>query len=294
MQAEEELSEEDQQLKENLEMMVERAKDPVAEVQKMAITSIATEIKTSTSSMTSVPKPLKFLRPHYDGLKATLGSLPAGSPNAADLADVISVLAMTSSPEGSRETLRYKLQAGGDDVSRWGHEYIRRLAAEIGEEHEERLAAEPPAGVDDLMALVARIVPWDMAHNAEPEAVDLCLEVGRLDLLGPAVDEGNCARTCLYLLACAAYLPEPEDDAALRAAFRAYEGVGRHADALRVALQAGDRELAAAALAGATDPVDKKQLAHMMAGARWWVDLEGGPAAVEDEALREELAGIMG
>lgn len=28
------------------------------------------EIRTSTSSMTSVPKPLKFLRPHYGNLKA--------------------------------------------------------------------------------------------------------------------------------------------------------------------------------------------------------------------------------
>lgn len=28
------------------------------------------EIRTSTSSMTSVPKPLKFLRPHYGTLKA--------------------------------------------------------------------------------------------------------------------------------------------------------------------------------------------------------------------------------
>ncbi len=28
------------------------------------------EIRTATSSMTSVPKPLKFLRPHYGALKS--------------------------------------------------------------------------------------------------------------------------------------------------------------------------------------------------------------------------------
>ena len=35
-----------------------------------ALESLRTLIKASTTSMTSVPKPLKFLRPHYDTLKA--------------------------------------------------------------------------------------------------------------------------------------------------------------------------------------------------------------------------------
>jgi hypothetical protein len=42
----------------------------------------------------------------------------------------VSVLAMTSSPEGSRDTLKYKLQGVPGDVSKWGHEYIRHLAGE--------------------------------------------------------------------------------------------------------------------------------------------------------------------
>ena len=32
--------------------------------------------------------------------------------------------------------------------------------------------------MDELLALVAQIVPYHMTHNAEPEAVDLLLEVG--------------------------------------------------------------------------------------------------------------------
>lgn len=35
---------------------------------------------------------------------------------------------MTSSDEGSRETLKYKLWGAKGDVSKWGHEYIRHLA----------------------------------------------------------------------------------------------------------------------------------------------------------------------
>lgn len=34
------------------------------------------EIRTATSSMTSVPKPLKFLRPHYGTLQAQYEKMP--------------------------------------------------------------------------------------------------------------------------------------------------------------------------------------------------------------------------
>ena len=41
-----------------------------ASLYKPALESMQTSIKAATTSMTSVPKPLKFLRPHYDTLKA--------------------------------------------------------------------------------------------------------------------------------------------------------------------------------------------------------------------------------
>ena len=51
----------------------------------------------------------------------------------------------------------------------------------------------------DLMGLVDEIIPFHMKHNAEPEAVDLLIEVERLDILAGHVTEANHARTCLYL-----------------------------------------------------------------------------------------------
>ena len=39
------------------------------ELHKPALEALRTQIRSSTSSMTSVPKPLKFLRPHYGTLK---------------------------------------------------------------------------------------------------------------------------------------------------------------------------------------------------------------------------------
>jgi 26S proteasome regulatory subunit N1 len=75
---EEELSEEDQKLKDELDMLVERLLEPDASLYKPALQNIKTFIKTSTSSMTAVPKPLKFLRPHYESLEKAYESWPEG------------------------------------------------------------------------------------------------------------------------------------------------------------------------------------------------------------------------
>jgi 26S proteasome regulatory subunit N1 len=63
--------------------------------------------------MTSVPKPLKFLSPHVDALKARCEALPAGSESRALLADVVSVLCTTvGAKEGVRDALKFRLQVG--------------------------------------------------------------------------------------------------------------------------------------------------------------------------------------
>jgi 26S proteasome regulatory subunit N1 len=65
----EEMSPEDKLLLEGLELAVTRTKDTDPGIVSTALEHLATEIKNATASMTSVPKPLKFLRPHYDHLK---------------------------------------------------------------------------------------------------------------------------------------------------------------------------------------------------------------------------------
>lgn len=46
------------------------SQEPDTSLYSPALDAIKNFIKTSTSSMTAVPKPLKFLRPHYDDLTA--------------------------------------------------------------------------------------------------------------------------------------------------------------------------------------------------------------------------------
>lgn len=64
-------SEEDRKLKEDLETAVNTVCDASEKdgVKLMALEVLRREIRTATSSMTSVPKPLKFLRPSYEPLK---------------------------------------------------------------------------------------------------------------------------------------------------------------------------------------------------------------------------------
>lgn len=53
-------------------------KETDSSLYKPALDQIKEFIKTSTSSMTAVPKPLKFLRPHYESLEKQYASWPEG------------------------------------------------------------------------------------------------------------------------------------------------------------------------------------------------------------------------
>lgn len=59
-------------------MLVERILESDTSLYKPALDQIKDFIKTSTSSMTAVPKPLKFLRPHYENLEKAYASWPEG------------------------------------------------------------------------------------------------------------------------------------------------------------------------------------------------------------------------
>lgn len=287
-----ELSEEDQQLKTNMELMVERTGDANEGVQKLALNSIISEIRSSTATMTSVPKPLKFLSPHIDALKTRCEQLPTGSENQQLLADIVSVLCTTvGAKEGVRDALKFRLLGSKGTLDLWGHEYMRHLAGEIADEY--RARHEQEQGVDDLMDLVKQIVPHHMTHNAEPEAVDLLLEVERLDLLPSYVDDKNYSRTCMYLVSCCHYLPEPDDTTVLEVAHNIYSKMGKHHDAMRVALHLNKRDVVESTFAACTDLLQKKQLCYLLARHGYRLDLEEGPAAVEDEGEREQLREVI-
>ena len=68
---------------------------PDTELYHPALDKIKEFIKTATSSMTAVPKPLKFLRPHYESLEKAYDSWPAGENKVRCCAIVPYVHALT-------------------------------------------------------------------------------------------------------------------------------------------------------------------------------------------------------
>jgi len=242
------LSEEDKELKERLETCVTTLinKDNEAAVtvpiRLKALDVIVTELRTATSSMTSVPKPLKFLRPHFTVLTDLYNQIKKTDDSAMDndslelrarLADVLAVLAMTMGKPEERESLKFKLAGGKDydaleargakskhqedNLGSWGHEFVRSLAGEIGQEYSARVldGADPESDEPfaDLLQMVDIIVPFHVTHNAEAEAVDLLIEVQRLKnlLKLDSIDENNYQRICLYLIKTADYMSDPDD-----------------------------------------------------------------------------------
>ncbi|GMP67371.1 hypothetical protein CsSME_00027381 [Camellia sinensis var. sinensis] len=280
----EDLSEEDLALKEQLELYVERVQDSDVGLQKVALESMRQEIRTSTSSMTSVPKPLKFLRPHYGTLKAYYETM-ADSELQKFLADILSVLAMTMSAEGERESLKYRLLGSEGDIGSWGHEYVRNLAGEIAQEYTKRQSKE--ALIDDLMELVQQIVAFHMKHNAEYEAVDLLMEVEDLDLLVEHVDKTNYKRTCLYLTSAARYLPGPDDMLVLDIAYMIYLKFEEYPSALQIALFLDNMQV----FTSCDDLLRKKQFCYILAQHGITFELDEEMAADEDE--REALQEII-
>ncbi|KAF0925139.1 hypothetical protein E2562_015415 [Oryza meyeriana var. granulata] len=282
------LSEEDLALKEQLELYVVRAQDADPGVQKLALESMRQEIRSATSSMTSVPKPLKFLRPHYGTLKSYFETMP-DSDLKRYMADILSVLALTMSAEGERESLKYRLLGSEGDIGSWGHEYVRNLAGEIAQEFQKRQDDDMP--IDALMELVQQIVSFHMKHNAEPEAVDLLMEVEDLDLLVEHVDSTNYKRTCLYLTSSSKYLPAPDDMLALDIAYTIYMKFEDLASALRIALLLDKSMQYVKQVYTATDdPQLKKQFSFIIARHGLAMEIDDEIAADDnDKEILQEI-----
>jgi len=151
---------------------------------------------------------------------------------------------MTYSDTQPRGTLRYRLLSASlvpassplSEPGSWGHEYVRHLAAELGEEYSSRVedegdtpeeAAEKEekekvadgekedgeekkektvvkviidASNEELQALGMQCAVFLLGHNAEPDAVDLLEELEIVDRIAELVDENTYARVCAYMI----------------------------------------------------------------------------------------------
>jgi 26S proteasome regulatory subunit N1 len=131
-----------------------------------------------------------------------------------------------------KSTSSTRTDVDDDPFGVWGHEFVRTLSGEIGNEYNDRVIQQnknPESDDDfkDLLYMISYIIPFHIKHNAEAEAIDLLMEMQRLKLLltlssravvgGETkdevliVDENNYERICLYLIKAADYMSDPDD-----------------------------------------------------------------------------------
>lgn len=97
--------------------------DPV--IQLNSYNMIRDEITKSTTSMTSIPKPLKFMIPHYIAIKDFYNKLPIGNFKL-QVADLLAILTIVS-PNATESSLFYIMAGTKNDITSWGQEFIKYL-----------------------------------------------------------------------------------------------------------------------------------------------------------------------
>lgn len=202
------------------------------------------------------------------------------------LADVLSVLGMTQGDEEKLETLNYRLLAPSVDLVSWGHEYVRHLALEIGQDYQRRMTDEEDP--QDLIDLARSLVPYFLSHNAEADAVDILSELERIQEITQYLNENTYPRVCLYMLSMVNLLTFPEDQQFLRTAHDIYKQYNKLPQAMVLAIRLNDIELIHEDFDSSSDVALKKQMALLIARQQIWLD--GTPEGEDDQELIECLS----
>lgn len=256
-----------------------------------AFEMIKKEITSATSSMTSIPRPLKFLRAHYKEIKDFRNNMQAtAEPDITykqRLSELLSVL-FTVIAEGDLDTdetmLKYVLDGTRRDITSWGAEYVRSLCADIGNEYTKRLDEEKD--LEDLYALVKVIVPFLIKSHCENDAIDLLIEVDKINEIMDFVTEANYKKICLYLLSMTNFSADTEEyREMLELTYNIYFNKFKlYEHALRVAMKMDNQLYIKQTFNQCADVNKKKQLAFILANEK---------IHLKDEKLSAEIEGIM-
>jgi 26S proteasome regulatory subunit N1 len=192
---------------------------------------------------------------------------------------------MTYGDEEKLETLKYRLLSQSDDLGSWGHEYIRHLALELGQEYQNRQTDEKE--VQDLVDLALSLVPYFLSHNAEADAVDLLSELEMIVEIPRFLDENNFSRVCLYMVSMVNLLTYPEDHQFLQTAHDVYVKYNKLAQAVVIAIRLNDLDLIRKDFDSTSDAALKKQMAFLVARQQIWLDV---PTETEEE---QEIADCL-
>ena len=253
------------------------------------------EITTSTSSMTSIPRPLKFARMHFTEIKEFYDKFVPKNDKENEyklmLSDLISAIltVINEKDENGQELtiLSYVLSGTKKDITSWGQEYIRSLCSDIGKEFNERLDKDEPT--NDLLDLVKIIAPYLIKQHCESDAIDLLIEVDCINDIKEFINENNYKKICLYLLSITNYSADTEEyrDTLELVYSIYYNKFYQYIDAMRVAIKIGNMLYIKQTFHQCEDLTTKKQLAFILAKEGIFLDEE--EKTIKDKELMEIL-----
>ena len=251
------------------------------------------EITTATSSMTSIPKPLKFIRLRFDEIKLFYDKfIPSTEQDQnyklmlSDLISVILTVVSQKDEEGKELTiLSYVLTGTRKDLTSWGIEYIRSLCSDIGQEYVLRLDKDEPT--NDLLDLVKAFVPYLIKQHCESDAIDLLIEVESIDEIKNFINENNYKKICLYLLSIANYSADTEEyRSTLELVYNIYfDKFHQYIDAMRVAIKIGNPLYITQTFFKCNDLTTQKQLAFILSSEGIFLDEEDTSNKMDGEVL---------
>jgi len=259
--------------------MVAALYDADLEIKINAYNMIKTEITTSTSSMTSIPRPLKFLRLHYEALKEYEAQI-TNTDFKLLLRDLLAVLVMVT-PNTTDNSLFWVLQGTKKNLTAWGIEFIRSLVGDISNEYIKCL--DEGKNSDELLELVNVIVPYLIEQHSENEAIDILLEVEKLDSIMDLVNESNYKRICLYLMSSSNYSADTEEmTSILEITYNIYTNFKQHANALRVAIKMNNELFIKQTFFNCGDFNLQKQLAFILGKQRIYLVQDDMPVELQN------------
>ena len=152
------------------------------------------------------------------------------------------------------------------------------MAGDVAKETKKRfdqVEGDQKVDFSDLMFLVETIVPYNVDHNSESEAIDFLSELDSIPILERFTNEHNYDRVCSYLLACAQYAADQEESQnSYQTAYKIYKKEKKYCEAIRVALKMNDPSKYTEILKECTDPVDRKQIGFLIGRQRAALDPE--------------------
>ena len=251
------------------------------------------EITTSTSSMTSIPRPLKFIRTHFTEIKNFYEKfIPATEKDKtyklmlSDLISVILTVVSEKDEEGNELTiLSYVLSGTRKDITSWGIEYVRSLCSDIGQEYNIRLEKGEP--INELIDLVKMFAPYLIKQHCESDAIDLLIEVESLDEIKNFINENNYKKVCLYLLSIANYSADTDEYRnIIELVYNIYfDKFGQYIDAMRVAIKIGNILYIKQTFIKCKDLLTKMQLGFILAQEGIFLDEEDTKIKIDNKII---------